>query len=135
MAFCAWAEHALPTEAQWEVAARGKEGRRYPWGSHPPESNRLNFEGEIGHPTPPGIFPLGSTPDAICDLAGNVWEWCRDDLTGSHETRDLPVSVSRIYRGGGWGSDARSVRCANRLLSLAVSQVISLGFRLFRVQE
>jgi formylglycine-generating enzyme required for sulfatase activity len=136
MAFCAWAEHALPMEEQWEASARGKEGRRYPWGGESPNSQRLNSKGEIGHPTPPGIFPLGSTPnpDGICDLAGNVWEWCRNDPTGSAENADVPTGVSRVSRGGSWGSHARNVRCAVRNRDPA-DPGRHLGFRLVRVQE
>jgi formylglycine-generating enzyme required for sulfatase activity len=137
MAFCAWAEHALPMEEQWEASARGKEGRRYPWGGESPNSQRLNSKGEIGHPTPPGIFPLGSTPhpDGICDLAGNVWEWCRNDPTGSAENADVPTDVSRVCRGGSWFDHARIVRCAVRARYPAVDQDPGLGFRLVRVQE
>lgn len=135
MAFCAWAEHALPTEVQWEAAARGQASRRYPWGGHRPDSEKLNFQGEIGHPTPPGIFPSGSTPDGICDLAGNVWEWCRNDLAGSPEVFDVPTGESRVVRGGGWGSLARNVRCAFRDRDGVGNQGYYLGFRLVRVQK
>jgi formylglycine-generating enzyme required for sulfatase activity len=137
MAFCAWAEHALPMEEQWEVAARGQECRRYPWGNERPTADRLNFQGEIGHPTPPGIFPLGSTPDpeAICDLAGNVWEWCRNDLTRFAENFDVSADVSRVVRGGSWDDRARNVRCAIRYRLPAEYQGSYLGFRLVRVQE
>ena len=134
MAFCAWAEHALPTEEQWEAAARGQASRRYPWGGHRPDSEKLNDE-EIGHPTPPGIFPSGSTPDGICDLAGNVWEWCRNDLDGSPEVLDVPADESRVIRGGSWVNDARNVRCASRLQSDVDDQGFGLGFRLVRVQK
>jgi formylglycine-generating enzyme required for sulfatase activity len=68
-------------------------------------------------------------------LAGNVWEWCRNDPTGSAENADVPTDVSRVYRGGSWSSNARGVRCANRDRDRADFQVSLLGFRLVRVQE
>jgi formylglycine-generating enzyme required for sulfatase activity len=97
----------------------------------------VNFNFEIGHPTPPGIFPLGSTPDpeAICDLAGNVWEWCRNDLTRFAENFDVSADVSRVVRGGSWDDRARNVRCAIRYRLPAEYQGSYLGFRLVRVQE
>ena len=140
LAFCAWAEQTLPTEAQWEAAARGHKGRRFPWGNSEPNQERLNFDLQIGHPTPPGIFPTGSTPDGICDLAGNVWEWCLDHAKEPSQARGrtpepVAAAVSRVFRGGSWFGRARSVRCAVRSRKPAVLQGSFLGFRLVRVQK
>jgi formylglycine-generating enzyme required for sulfatase activity len=68
----------LPTEAEWEFTARGPGGRRYPWGNQPPGAEHANFKGRVGRPSPVGIFPFGTTPEGVVDMAGNTWEWCLD---------------------------------------------------------
>jgi formylglycine-generating enzyme required for sulfatase activity len=140
MAFCVWAEQILPSEGQWEAAARGHAARRFPWGNSPPDQQRLNYDDNLGYPTPPGIFPGGSTPEGVCDLAGNVWEWCLIDPKDPAAARDRPKEPvargeSRVFRGGSWNNDAHNVRCAYRGLDHVENQYINLGFRLVRVQK
>ena len=72
--YCAWAKCGLPSEEQWEAAARGTEGRIYPWGSAEPDDRRANFNQLVGAPTPVGMFPEGNTPEGVADMAGNVGE-------------------------------------------------------------
>jgi formylglycine-generating enzyme required for sulfatase activity len=142
MAFCAWAGARLPTEAQWERAARGKQGRKFPWGAEPATPALLNYDSEsgptVGHPTPVGIYPSGATEDGICDMAGNVWEWCADS---QRDYRGEPVSnpegslaaTYRVIRGGSWVDGARLCRSADREALVPTDRGGDLGFRLAAV--
>jgi formylglycine-generating enzyme required for sulfatase activity len=138
-AFCQWTECRLPTEAEWERAARGTTGRKYPWGDEPADEQRLNFEYKVGHPTPVGIYPWGNTPgpEPISDLAGNVWEWCSDwfqvyDEGAVANPRGPDEAAHRVVRGGGWRNDARSCRAAHRNGNGPQDRGDDLGFRVAR---
>jgi formylglycine-generating enzyme required for sulfatase activity len=135
-AYCRWAGHRLPTEAQWERAARGTEGRRFPWGSEPAEPERLNYGGNVGHPSPVGIYPLGATPEGIHDMAGNVWQWCQDWYAADYYTKSPSITPSgpntgefRVLRGGSWFDDAGDARSAFRVDVRPVYRNLYVGFR------
>jgi formylglycine-generating enzyme required for sulfatase activity len=130
MAYCAWLGGSLPTEAQWEFAARGEEGREYPWGKYPPTREHANygvdsFAGGVLEPV--GSHPKGATPEGVHDLAGNVWEWCRDwygpyepeggRSSGERAVTDPPGPLegrSRVLRGGAFLSAPGNLRAACR---------------------
>jgi formylglycine-generating enzyme required for sulfatase activity len=126
VAYCAWlAARApgvrLPTEAEWECAARGVGARKYPWGNEEPDARRANYVAEVGHATPVGLYPRGATPEGVDDLAGNVWElladWFGEDYYQKSPSRNPkgPASGdSRVLRGGSWFDDPRDVRVSYR---------------------
>ncbi|HOF89850.1 MAG TPA: SUMF1/EgtB/PvdO family nonheme iron enzyme [Armatimonadota bacterium] len=95
-AFAEWADLALPTEEEWEKAARGTDGRVYPWGNKWDASKcRNSVRQSAGQTAPVGRYPAGASPYGVMDMAGNVWEWCDSWYS---------VNSTRVLRGGSWGS-------------------------------
>ena len=142
MAYCRWLSEVtgkvitLPSEAQWEKAARGEHDQRaYPWGDKWDETKCNNNELSFGTTTPVGIFLEGGSPCGCLDMVGNVWEWNLsiekeypyrvDD--GREDLRDQ--NAFRVSRGGSWNSPRGFVSCAFRFGSLPIDRVGVFGFR------
>lgn len=132
-AYAAWAGKSLPTEAQWEFAARGKENRKYPWGALPPDSTLANFNEFIGMPSIVTMHEDGGTPDGIYDLAGNIYEWTLDPFVPYTTLRNQPEAAQqsprRSVRGASWASSAEELRCTSRLGFFPEAREKTIGFR------
>ena len=152
--FCEWLslrerrKYRLPTEAEWEFAARGQQNRLYPWGNALNGPDLANFadvnkklpwansafDTGFSETSPVGSFPKGASPFGIEDMAGNVWEWCLDftaQYSGKERTnpRGSMEGPKRVYRGGSWKSRIPSLRATARSFNAPAFSSNDVGFR------
>ncbi len=134
--YCAWSGGRLPTAAEWEKAARGTDGWKYPWGNQAPTADSANTNNLVGDTSPVGQYPAGASPYGVLDMGGNVREWVWDwydpyyyQYASANNPAGPIAGEKKVLKGASFSDSYRYARPANRLAHDPASPGINRGFR------